>query len=285
MNERPLNDQQLRDIIQQRMNDHGPLVSLNDLDVSFISNMNGLFKHIDFRGNISDWDTSNVQSMRGMFENSSFNGDISRWNTSKVRTMTRMFEGSSFNGDISQWNVENVHDMARMFRKTAYGGNLSSWNPKECMSFLSMFDDSTFQGDLSRWVIRQEALVSEMLSQHFTGICPTFDIGVYEQWLNVFSFTLNEEQSIIQKPILMKLPVQRLHFAVILMCPTSYNGPADILTFVQNVQGQIDPFGLTLEERLSMLLSLYIQQPSSISESLTPQCTGGLESFDFSYDH
>ncbi len=269
MNVRPLNDQQLRDIIQQRINYHGPFVSLNDLDVSRISNMNGLFKQIDFRGDISNWDTSNVEHMRCMFENSSFNGDISKWNTSRVRTMTRMFEGSSFNGDISQWNVESVNDMARMFRNTAYGGNLSLWNPKRCMSFLSMFDGCTFVGNLSGWMIRKEALTNPMLSPHFQGICPTFSLNVYEQWDKIFC-----SEGGISHHLLMELPLQRLHWAVAWLNPSSYSGPPEVLSFVQASRASVESFGLTFDESLDMLSSLYAQSAPVMNTT-----------FEFAYDH
>ena len=92
-NLQPRNKQELVRIIKDRIREQGPKCDLNDIDVSRITDMSGLF------------------SSHGL---DSFNGDISGWDVSNVKTMTSMFEGSKFTGDISQWDLSNVKDKARM---------------------------------------------------------------------------------------------------------------------------------------------------------------------------
>src|SRR5690554_2802743 len=67
--------------------------------------MEGLFRGLDFVGNISNWDVGNVKYMSWMFYNSSFNQDISNWDVSNVKSMRGMFYESKFNQDISNWNI------------------------------------------------------------------------------------------------------------------------------------------------------------------------------------
>ena len=110
---------ELREIIENRIKDEGNEVDLNDIDVSNIKDMNGLFLGTDFNGDISNWDVSNVTDMRSVFyECGSFNQDISTWDVSKVTNMHSMFEGcEKFNQDLSNWDVSNVKEMTRMFYK------------------------------------------------------------------------------------------------------------------------------------------------------------------------
>ena len=49
----PETKEELKDIIKQRIKDEGNEVDLNDIDVSGITDMAGLFTGIDFNGNIS----------------------------------------------------------------------------------------------------------------------------------------------------------------------------------------------------------------------------------------
>ena len=78
----PETKMELRDIIKQRIKAEGNKVDLNDIDVSKITDMSGLFRGLDdFNGDISNWDVSNVKNMNSMFEECvNFNQDISRLN-------------------------------------------------------------------------------------------------------------------------------------------------------------------------------------------------------------
>ena len=86
--------------------------AIRDLDVSNVTNMQGMFKDSSsFNQNISGWDVSNVSdNMREMFQGaSSFNQPIGNWDVSKATSMNGMFaNASSFNQDLSQWCVINV---------------------------------------------------------------------------------------------------------------------------------------------------------------------------------
>ena len=106
----PETKEELEDIIKQRIKEEGNEVDLNDIDVSNITDMTGLFKESDFNGDISKWDVSNVTSMFGIFYCcEKFNQDISNWDVSKVTNMSWMFgKYKSFNQDISNWDVSNA---------------------------------------------------------------------------------------------------------------------------------------------------------------------------------
>ena len=116
-NYQPETKEELQDIIKKRIEQEGPEVDLNDIDVSKITDMSYLFEETDFNGNISEWDVSNVISMYAMFwECEEFNQDISSWDVSNVTDMSYMFwECKAFNQDISGWDVSNVTNMNAMF--------------------------------------------------------------------------------------------------------------------------------------------------------------------------
>ena len=101
---------QLRDLIEARIKEFGPNCDLNDIDVSQITDMSGLFKYSNFNGDISHWNVSNVENMHAMFFGSKFNGDISQWNVSKVTDMRHMFDNSPLKGKEPSWYEKNPRD-------------------------------------------------------------------------------------------------------------------------------------------------------------------------------
>ena len=113
----PETTKELKDLIIQRIEQEGNKVDLNDIDVSNITDMSGLFKWTDFNGDISSWDVSNVTNMSDMFNKcKSFNRDIYSWDVSNVTNMQCMFLGcKNFNQDISNWDVSNVNSTGGIF--------------------------------------------------------------------------------------------------------------------------------------------------------------------------
>ena len=102
-NLRPNSKKELEKLIERRIKEQGPNCDLNDIDVSRITDMGGLFIYLsEFNGDISGWDVSRVEDMSYLFDNSNFNGDISKWDVSNVKDMSGMFHCSKFNGDISK---------------------------------------------------------------------------------------------------------------------------------------------------------------------------------------
>ena len=114
-NYHPKTRDELKDIIDQRIESEGNKCDLNDIDTSNIIDMSDLFEYSDFNGDISKWNVSNVKTMYGMFYKSEFNGNIYKWNVSNVKNMECMFMKSNFNSDISNWDVSNVKSMHDMF--------------------------------------------------------------------------------------------------------------------------------------------------------------------------
>ena len=61
-------NEELRNLIKQRIKEEGNEVDLNDIDVSGITDMSHLFENLNFNGNISKWDVSNVTNAGNMFD-------------------------------------------------------------------------------------------------------------------------------------------------------------------------------------------------------------------------
>ena len=124
---RPTTKNELSEIIKKRVREQGVNCDLNDIDVSLIDDMSGLFDCSFFNGDISNWDVSNVKNMKTMFSNSNFNSDISKWDVSKVKNMSYMFAYSNFTGDISNWKINKDCVTYSMFYNCA---TLNEFKPK-----------------------------------------------------------------------------------------------------------------------------------------------------------
>ena len=116
--EQPKDKKELREILKKRLA-KDKNANLNDIDVSEITDMSELFRHLDpHKIDISEWDVSNVTDMDYMFaycEN--FNCDLSDWDVSNVVTMIAMFEECKmFEGKgLENWEVSGVKNMRIMF--------------------------------------------------------------------------------------------------------------------------------------------------------------------------
>ena len=170
----PETKKELREIIEQRIEQEGNEVDLNDIDVLEITDMSELFMKLDFNGDISSWDVSKVNDMHSMFcWCKSFNQDLSSWDVSNVTDVSYMFGGcENFNQDISSWNVSNVKNMESMFYKCKkFNQDLSSWNVSNVTDMTSMFNGcKSFNQDISSWDISNVKFLSGM----FMG-CPIED--------------------------------------------------------------------------------------------------------------
>ena len=99
----PKDKDELKQIIEERIENEGLKCDLNDIDVSNIINMSELFYRSKFNGDISKWNVSKVTDMSSMFFNSEFNGDISKWNVSKVTNMRYMFDDCPLENNPPAW--------------------------------------------------------------------------------------------------------------------------------------------------------------------------------------
>lgn len=104
--------QELQKIIEDRKyEDVGELI-LNDLDVSSITDMSGLFDgNSAYKISIENWDVSNVTNMSYMFAYSHIdNLDLSKFNTNNIINVQGMFFGSDKLAvlDLSSFNLNKI---------------------------------------------------------------------------------------------------------------------------------------------------------------------------------
>tara|TARA_R110000823_G_scaffold298725_1_gene419173 strand:- start:105 stop:1337 length:1233 start_codon:yes stop_codon:yes gene_type:complete len=111
-------------------------ISSWSINTSSSVNMRNMFlNNSAFNTSIDNWDVSEVTDMNQMFRGSVYNQQLNSWDVSKVTNMSRMFGfpsggvGGNFNQPLSNWNVSNVTNMSEMFRKNdAFNQDISSWN-------------------------------------------------------------------------------------------------------------------------------------------------------------
>ena len=122
----PINLNQLKILIRQKINENPENPYLKDIDTSLINSMYNLFSGDEFADikilDLSAWDTSNVKNMACMFKNLTNLEKIKlspKFDTSNVKTMRMMFYNcqSLQSPDLSNFNTVNVRDMSQMFEK------------------------------------------------------------------------------------------------------------------------------------------------------------------------
>ena len=146
----PQTKDELISLIKYRIEKEGNEVNLNDIDVSKITDMSGLFSLMDFNGDISGWNVSNVTNMSCMFGACiNFNQDISRWDVSNVKYMRLMFSGcKKFNQDISKWNVSKVTDMLFIFAGCkSFNQDLSKWDISSVTDADDVFNECSIKDE------------------------------------------------------------------------------------------------------------------------------------------
>ena len=126
----PKDKDELRSLIEKLLEERGKDADLNDIDVSNVTNMYGLFIDLDPHNiNISKWNVSNVKNIGYMFYKClNFNSDLSNWDVSNVKNMGYMFYYcEKFNSALSKWDVSNVKNMKSMFNRCKSLKNKPSW--------------------------------------------------------------------------------------------------------------------------------------------------------------
>ena len=148
---KPTTKEELKKLVADRISQLGFDCNLNNIDVSGITDMSGLFMNTRFNGDISKWDVSNVKDMSDMFANSRFTGNITKWDVSNVKDMSGMFSRSKFNGNLSKWSTLSLENASGMFMKSEFNGDISDWDTRNLRVIDFMFADSRFDGDISKW--------------------------------------------------------------------------------------------------------------------------------------
>ena len=182
----PTSFNELRNIIEQRYEEHGPgteqsPIDFNDIDVSKIDSFynidiyRGIFEETEFEYiDISNWDVSNVEDMCYIFykcRQLKSVGDLSNWNVSGVKDIQYIFfhcDKLTSVGDLSGWDVSKVENMQSMFdgcEKLESVGNLSRWDVSNVENMQSMFEGCKkleSVGDLSNWDVSNVENMYEM---------------------------------------------------------------------------------------------------------------------------
>lgn len=76
---KPTTKDELKELVDKLISERGDNADLNDIDISEITDMCGLFRYSTFNGNTSERDVSKVTNTTAMFYNSAFNGYSLNW--------------------------------------------------------------------------------------------------------------------------------------------------------------------------------------------------------------
>ena len=165
----PQTTEELQELIENLIKERGNAADLNDIDVSNITSMKGLFSKINgFRGNISNWDVSKVTDMESMFYDCpQFDfTQIEDWDVSSLKYANWMFEDcANMNADFSKWNVKNLKEACGMFKDCDdYEGNgLENWKTDSLLNSSDMFYGCIkFNGNLSNWNMTNVDILDHM---------------------------------------------------------------------------------------------------------------------------
>ena len=124
----------------------------NEIDTSFVTKMNGLFKNMDFNEPIDQWNTENVTDMRYMFSNATLFNQPLPWDTGNVVYMGNMFENARDFDQPLIWNTKNVKNMRFMFNKAESFDQPLEWDTKNVKNMRGMFYHAeSFNQPIGHW--------------------------------------------------------------------------------------------------------------------------------------
>ena len=140
--------------------------SINDWDVSHITNMSNMFAGSGFNQDISGWNVSAVTNMSNTFSGAiKFNQPLNSWDVSHVTNMSGMFgEALKFNQPLNSWNVSNVTNMNYMFAAAIkFNQNINSWDVSNVTDMSNMFGSARdFNQPLNNWTTSKVTNMSYM---------------------------------------------------------------------------------------------------------------------------
>ena len=170
--------------------------SINDWDVSHITNMSGMFATAtEFNQPLNNWDVSHVTNMQGMFaEAVKFNQPLNNWVVSSVTNMSGTFVAAmKFNQNINSWNVSNVTDMSNMFGNADdFNQPLNNWVTSKVTNMSGMFSmASKFNQDINSWDVSKVTNMSGMFdgAKVFNKPLNNWDVSKVTDMSSMFRYT------------------------------------------------------------------------------------------------
>ena len=170
--------------------------SINDWDVSHVTNMSGMFATAtEFNQPLNNWDVSHVTNMQGMFaEALKFNQPLNSWNVSNVTDMSYMFVAAmKFNQNINSWNVSNVTDMSNMFGTARdFNQPLNNWVTSKVTNMSGMFGMAeAFNQDINSWDVSKVTNMSGMFdgAKVFNKPLNNWDVSKVTDMNSMFRYT------------------------------------------------------------------------------------------------
>ena len=178
-------------IVEEFKKSTNDVVDLNFIDISNITNMWSLFRHVamgchvDIKKlrnvDISKWDVSNVKYFRHtFFDYTNFDCDLSGWNVHNLENAEMMFSRcENFKGTgLDKWDVSNLKIASAMFSSCInLNVDLSNWNTSNIHNIDRMFYKcSNMNFDASNWDVSNVSNAYGVF-----GYCNPMNINV-ENW-------------------------------------------------------------------------------------------------------
>ena len=168
--------------------------SINDWDVSHITNMSNMFATAtEFNQPLNNWDVSHVTNMSQMFaEALKFNQPLNNWVVSSVTNMSGTFVAAmKFNQNINSWNVSNVTDMSNMFGTARdFNQPLNNWVTSKVTDMSGMFSMAeAFNQDINSWDVSKVTNMESMLNgaKVFNKPLNNWDVSSVTKMTSMFS--------------------------------------------------------------------------------------------------
>jgi len=149
---------------------------LEDLDVSSVTDMHGMFQnvtHVDDFSGIENWDVSSVTNMEEMFRltasgvpTSNLVMNLAAWNTSSLTAMASMFLSFGGNVYVNSLNVDAVTSFSGLFQGASnFNSPVSGWNTTGVTNFGFTFHTSGLNQQLNTWDVSSATTLSAFLYQ------------------------------------------------------------------------------------------------------------------------